>query len=275
MKDIRIALLQIDSRQKDIAGNLSNFIGKIDDASKQGANLMIGCELGLSAFLFSREEYLSIAETIPGPSTESLASAARKANSYVIFGMPEKDGDKLYNSVAVLGPKGDLVIRYRKTHLWLSENMTFDRGDELGIFDTEFGSVGCAICYDIMFPEYIRAIATRGVSLIAHSTGMVTTDACDRFGWDAGFYNAFIRTRAWENQVYIASCNRCGNDGILYFLANSCVAAPWGELAGKLGHAEGTLVVDTEFSRLAEWKSIAPYWDDRRPEFYGRILDFK
>ncbi|MHB9030858.1 MAG: hypothetical protein ACYC9O_18975, partial [Candidatus Latescibacterota bacterium] len=76
------------------------------------------------------------------------------------------------------------------------------------------------------------------------------------------------------NQVYIPSCNRCGNDLFLYFLANSCLGTPWGTIAGKLGDAEGTLVLGTEFGRLAGWKQIAPYWDDRRPELYGKILDF-
>jgi predicted amidohydrolase len=125
-----------------------------------------------------------------------------------------------------------------------------------------------------MYPEFFRALAARGAGVITHSTGMVTTEDCDRFGWDSEFYNGFVRTRAWENQVYLPSCNRCGNDLFLYFLANSCVATPWGTIAGKLGDAEGTLLVTTDFTRLKEWQKIAPYWDDRRPELYKKIIDF-
>ena len=125
-----------------------------------------------------------------------------------------------------------------------------------------------------MYPEFIRAMAAQGAGVITHSTGMVTVEECDKYGWDPEFYNAFVRTRAWENQVYIPSSNRCGNDLFLYFLANSCVATPWGTLEGKLGQAEGTLIVETDFARLKEWQKIAPYWDDRRPDLYDRILDF-
>jgi predicted amidohydrolase len=274
VKDMKIALLQIDSEQKNIAGNMKKLVARVEGAAKDGANLMVSCELGLSAFLFSREEYLSVAQTIPGPATEEIAAAARTANAYVIFGLPEREGDVIYNSLAVLGPKGNLAGRYRKVHLWLTENQTFSRGGELCVFATEFGKIGSIICYDIMYPEYVRAVAAKGAGIITHSTGMVTTEDCDRFGWDPEFYNAFVRTRAWENQVYIPSCNRCGNDQFLYFLGNSCVASPWGEIAGKLGCAEGTLVVDTDFARLDEWKKIAPYWDDRRPDFYSTIMDF-
>ena len=274
MKDLKIALLQIDSNQKDIEGNLNKIISRVEGAAGDRANLMVSCELALTAFLLSRDEYLTVAQTIPGPATEAVGAAAKKANAYVIFGLVEKDGADIYNSLAILGPNGNLVGSYRKTHLWLTENQTFKRGEKLCVFQTEFGTMGSCICYDIMYPEFIRATAAKGAGIITHSTGMVTTEDCDKFGWDPEFYNAFVRTRAWENQVYIPSCNRCGNDLFLYFLANSCVATPWGTIAGKLGNAEGTLLVDTDFDRLKEWQKIAPYWDDRRPELYKRVLDF-
>lgn len=272
MKDLTIALLQIDSNQKDIKGNLDKIVKRVEGAG--GANLMVCCELALSAFLFSREDYMALAQTIPGPATEAVGAAAKKANSYVIFGLPEKDGGDLYNSLAVMGPKGNLVGRYRKIHLWLTENQTFKRGDELCIFDTEFGRMGSTICYDIMYPELFRAIAAKGAGVITHSTGMVTTEDCDKYGWESNLYNSAVRVRAWENQVYIPSCNRCGNDVFLYFLANSCIGTPWGTIAGKLGDAEGTLVMKTEFDRLPGWKAIAPYWEDRRPELYKKVMDF-
>jgi len=274
VRDVTIALLQIDSNQKDIEGNLEKITSRVEGASKEGANLMVSCEMGLSGFLMLRDEYAVVAQTIPGPATEAVGAASRKANAYVIFGLPEKDGDDLYNSLAVMGPRGSLVARYRKAHLWLTENQTFARGSELCIFETEFGTVGSTICYDIMYPEYFRAIAAKGTGIITHSTGMVTTEDCDRFGWSPEFYNAVVRVRAWENQVYIPSCNRCGNDRFLYFLSHSCVGTPWGTLAGRLGDAEGTLVVTTEFDRLKDWQAIAPYWQDRRPELYRKILDF-
>ena len=274
MKDLQIALIQIDSNQKDIEGNLNKIISRAEGAAKDGANLVISCELGLTAFLLTREEYVEVSQTIPGPATEAVGAAARKSNAYIIFGLVEKVGEDIYNSLAILDPNGNLVSRYRKAHLWLTENQTFKRGDELCIFNTEFGTIGSTICYDIMYPEFFRAIAAKGAGVITHSTGMVTTEDCDKFGWDSELYNDMIKIRAWENQVYVSSCNRCGNDLFLYFLANSCVGTPWGTLAGKLGDAEGTLQVTTDFERLKDWQKIAPYWEDRRPEMYKKVMDF-
>ncbi len=274
MNDVKMALLQIDSAQKDIAGNLNKMTARVKEAAARGANLMVSCEMGLSAFLFSREEYLEVAQTIPGPATEEMGVASQKANAYVIFGLPEREGDVVYNSLAVMGPNGNLVTKYRKVHLWLTEHQTFGQGNDICLFDTEFGKVGSTICYDMMYPELYRAIAAKGARIITHSTGMVTTEDCDRFGWDSSLYNSMVRIRAWENQVYIPSCNRCGNDLFLYFLANSCIGTPWGTIQAKLGDAEGTLVVETEFDRLPDWRAIAPYWDDRRTDLYKRVMDF-
>ena len=274
VKDLKLACLQIDANQKDIDGNLKKITDRVASAAAQKANLMVCCELALSAFLFSREDYLDIAQTIPGPATDAVGAAAKKANAYVIFGLPEREGDDIYNALAVMGPNGNLVTKYRKAHLWLSENQTFAIGNELCVFDTEFGKVGSTICYDVMFPEFYRATAASGAGIITHSTGMVTVEECDKYGWDPEFYNAFVRTRAWENQVYIPSANRCGNDQFLYFLANSCVATPWGAIEDKLGQAEGTLVVETDFARLKSWQEIAPYWKERRPDFYRKVSDY-
>ncbi|MFC1606494.1 carbon-nitrogen hydrolase family protein [Candidatus Latescibacterota bacterium] len=273
VKDLKLACLQIDANQKDIDGNLKKITDRVASAAVQNANLMVCCELALSAFLLSRDDYVDIAQTIPGPATDAVGAAAKKANAYVIFGLPEKDGADIYNALAVIGPNGNVVTRYRKAHLWLTENQTFAIGNELCVFDTEFGKIGSSICYDVMFPEFFRATAAAGAGVITHSTGMVTVEECDKYGWDPEFYNAFVRTRAWENQVYIPSCNRCGNDQFLYFLANSCVATPWGTIENKLGQAEGTLVVETDFARLKSWQEIAPYWEERRPDFYKKVGD--
>jgi len=273
LKDLSIALLQIHSKQRDIQGNLTKILDRISGAAQRGANLIVTPEVVLSGFLFSREDYMQIAQTIPGPATEEVGMAARKGNMYVILGLPEKSGQDLYNSLAVIGPRGGLVAIYRKTHLYLDESKFFKPGSELCLFKTEFGKVSCIICYDFVFPEFVRTLAANGASIITHSTGWLTTEDRDFYGKDLDHYHAIVRVRAWENQVYFASCCRCGNDENFYFFANSCVAAPWGALVGKLGEAEGTLLVKTDWAKLGDWRQLAPYWEDRRPELYKKILD--
>jgi len=272
-KYVSIGLLQIDSKSQDVEGNLSRIIDCISKAANQDANLIIAPELALSGFLFSKDDYLTVAQTIPGPATEEVGLAARNANAYVIFGLPEKSEQGLYNSLAVMGPNGNLVTSYRKPNLWINEKEFFKQGDKLCIYKTEFGKVGCTICYDFVFPELIRALTAQGAVVITHSTGWLSTEEMDAFGKDVDHYHSIVRVRAWENQIYFASCNRCGSDRNQYYLANSCVATPWGALVGKLGQAEGTLVVKTEWARLAKWQEFAPYWEDLKLDFYEKTMN--
>jgi len=274
LKDMAIGLLQIHAKMKDVEGNLEKILKGTAEAAGQGANLIVAPEVALTGEMFDLKDWHSAAQTVPGPATEAVGAAARKANAYVIFGLVEKSGQDLYNAAAVLGPKGDLVACYRKTHLWSFEHDIFKLGEEPCLVETEFGTIGVTICYDACFPEFIRALSTMGATVITHSTFWLAHTDFDKYGYDTGIYHGYCRTRAFENQVYFASANRVGNDDFLYGLGNSCVMTPWGSFAGKLGHAPGTLVVKTEWDRLAAWAEMEPHWPDRRPELYKRIMDF-
>jgi predicted amidohydrolase len=272
--DLTIAVLQIYNDQPTVEGNVRKIVDRVLKTSEKGVNLMVSAELQISIGPYSKEEAKKAIQTIPGPASEMVAAASKKANAYVIFGLIEKDGDDLYNSLAITGPKGDLVAKYRKVHLFRSEQKRFKYGDKLCIFDTEFGRIGATICYDIMYPEYFRAIAAQPVGVIAHSTAMNSDEITDTFGWGTSMYQTLVRTRSFENQVYIPSSNVCGVFDSRYYFANSCIYTPWGTPAGALGHAEGTLITRTEFKRLKEWQKIASYWNDRRPEIYKQIQDY-
>lgn len=272
--DLTLAVMQVYSDKPTVEGNVQKLVDRVLKTAEKGANLMVSSELQISIGAYSSEEAVKAVQTIPGPATEMIAQASRKANAYVIFGLAEKDGDDQYNALAITGPKGNLVTKYRKAHLFQAENKRFKRGDALCIFNTEFGKIGATICYDIMYPEYFRAIAANRVGVIAHSTAMNSDEITDTFGWSANMYQTLVRARSFENQVYIPSSDICGVFNSRYYFAHSCIYTPWGMLAGSLGDAEGSLVARTEFKRLKEWQKIATYWEDRRPELYAKILDF-
>jgi len=272
--DLSLAVMQIYNDQPTVEGNVRKIVDRVLKTSEKGANLMVAAELQISIGPYSEKEAENAVQTIPGPATEMVAAASRKANAYVIFGLTERDGDDRYNALAITGPKGDLVAKYRKVHLFGSENKRLKKGDKLCIFTTEFGKIGATICYDIMYPEYFRAIAAQPVGVIAHSTAMNSDELTDTFGWSADMYHTLVRARSFENQVYIPSGDLCGVFKSRYFFAHSCIYTPWGMSAGSLGDAEGALVARTEFKRLKEWQKIAPYWEDRRTELYPKILDF-
>ena len=112
------------------------------------------------------------------PSTFMLVAAAKKHAIYLIGGsIPERDGDKVYNTCVVFGPDGTILCKHRKMHLFdidvpgkitFKESDTLTGGDRITVFDTPFGRVGVGICYDIRFPELAQLMRDNGAVILAY-----------------------------------------------------------------------------------------------------------
>ena len=101
-----------------------------------------------------------------GPAITEWANLAEAFGLTIVAGFPEAAGDKVYNSAAVVDRTGLRGV-YRKAHLWDSENEVFDRADDLPLLvDTEHGRIGVMVCYDVEFPEWVRAVALAGADLL-------------------------------------------------------------------------------------------------------------
>lgn len=113
------------------------------------------------------KSYCEVAEPIPGPTTARLGEVARQYGCYLVAGLYEQDGNVFYNTAVLLDRQGKLVGKYRKTHLpneEFTEGLT--PGDEYPVFQTDFGTVGMMICWDVQFPEPARALAAKGAEMI-------------------------------------------------------------------------------------------------------------
>ncbi|MEX0776106.1 MAG: carbon-nitrogen hydrolase family protein [Phycisphaeraceae bacterium] len=136
--------------------------------------------------------YADVAEPVPGPTTTTLGALAAKLNCYLVAGLIECDGDKLYNTAALLDRRGQLIGKYRKTHLPQGEaDGGLTPGDDYPVFDTDFARVGILVCWDIQFPEAARALASRGAELLLLPI------------W--GGNELLTRARAIENHVFVIS----------------------------------------------------------------------
>lgn len=136
--------------------------------------------------------YKDVAEPIPGPLTEMYSTAARRARSYIVAGVYERDGGVIYNTSILLDRDGKLVGKYRKTHLPQEEvEGGLTPGDAYPIFDTDFGKVGMMLCWDVQFPEPARELARQGAEIILLPI------------W--GGHEVLARARAIENHVFLVS----------------------------------------------------------------------
>lgn len=255
-----------------IFGEKAKNIAKVSNALKDArADLIVLPELFATGYQFiSRDEVVSLAEPIPGGHTsEALAELSRKQGIFLVAGLPERDGDRFYNSAVLTGPDGFIGL-YRKTHLFFEEKLWFSPGDTgFRVFPTEIGKVGIMICFDWFFPESMRVLALQGAEVIAHPANLVLP-----------YCPIAMPTRCLENRVYAVTANRTGSEQrkegpMLTYIGMSQVVAPDGTVCAQGPGAEESLMIVDIDPLKARNKSVNAYNDlftDRRPEMYRHLI---
>jgi 5-aminopentanamidase len=241
------------------------------ELSAVNADVIVLPELFSTGYQFiSREEAFDLAEEIPsGMTCATLNDVARSRNMYLVFGVAEIDGNKIFNSAAVIGPDG-FIGRYRKSHLFYDEKNIFDPGDTgFRVFDIGMARLGVMICFDWWFPEAARSLALLGADIICHPSNLVLPD-CQK---------AMV-TRSLENGVYCATANRTGSESrggrdALLFTGKSQILDNMGKtLTNMKSDNTGISVVDIDVNK-ARNKSITSVNDrfkDRRPDLYSALI---
>jgi len=270
---VKVAAVQTDPKLMKISENLENMVSAVRKAAANQANLIVFPECSLTGYIFSScQEALPFAETIPGPSTEKLVSLCQKLKVYVIFGLLEKEGDRLFNAAALVGPQG-LIAGYRKNHLpFLGIDRFVNIGDRpFQVHPTPIGNIGMHICYDILFPESARIMTLLGADIIVLSTN---------FPQGRGeTLNCVARSRAIENKVHLVLADRVGNERGFAFAGMSNIVNANGEILSLASPDKEEIVygeVSLEAARQKHRVFIPGEWEidnikDRRPELYGII----
>jgi N-carbamoylputrescine amidase len=135
------------------------------------------------------------------------------------------------------------------------------------VYDTRFGRIGVAICYDRHFPEYMRALAVAGAQLVV----IPQAGAVDE--WPDGLFEAEMRVAAFQNGYFTALCNRVGEEPKLTFAGESFVCDPFGQVIARAGKgSDEILYCDIDYSHLDQCSAQKLFLRNRRPELYGRWL---
>jgi predicted amidohydrolase len=259
---MKVAIVQNQPVFGDIKGNAERLLAMI--ASKS-ADLYILPELAFSGYQFvSKNEAISLAETVHGPTVALFRKAAREINACIVFGFPEISGNELYNSSLAVLPDGRDCL-YRKTHLYYKETLWFSPGTTgFPVFEFEGARVGMAICFDWFFPESFRTLALGGADIIAHCSNLVMP-YCQQADFAA----------AVQNRVYIATANRTGVEKreaeSLTFTGGSVLVSPRGEYLLRASETEEAVLVseiDPELARSKRINAINDVFAERRPEHY-------
>ncbi|MDR5666354.1 carbon-nitrogen hydrolase family protein [Burkholderia cenocepacia] len=254
---MQVALAQLSLVDGDVAHNTRKVIDTIERVDVAGGTkLIVFPETTLSGFP-TRENVAEVAETLDGPRLLAVRDAARRTGVAVAVGLAERDGERFYNTTVLVDERGDIILRYRKTHLWASDVGVFTPGDRFATCVWNGLTVGLLICYDIEFPETARAIGALDADLL-----IVTNGNMDPFG---PVHRRAIAARAMENQMFAVMVNRCGaGDDDLTFAGLSTLVDPFGDSTIELGRDEAVAPANLDLTRLEASREHYSYLHDAR-----------
>ena len=283
--NLSVALVQ-QSNSDNAEHNIEKSIAGIRDAASQGAQLVVLQELHRSLYFCQTEDVdvFDLAETIPGPSSNTLGELAKELGIVIVASLFEKRATGLYHNTAVVLEKdGSIAGKYRKMHIpddpGFYEKFYFTPGD-LGFepIQTSVGKLGVLVCWDQWFPEAARLMAMAGAELLIYPTA-IGWDPRDEKDEQTRQKDAWVisqRAHAVANGVPVISCNRVGlerdpsgqSDGILFW-GNSFIAGPQGEILAEADNqSEQILMVELDQKRSENVRRIWPYLRDRRIDHY-------
>jgi N-carbamoylputrescine amidase len=282
---VKIGLVQ-SACSADPAANLKKTLALVERAARSGAQIVCTQELFRSQYFCQSEDYknFSLAEKIPGPTTDAFCKLAKKFKVVVIASLFEKRADGIYhNTAAVIDADGSLLGIYRKMHIpddpLFYEKFYFTPGDTgFRAWQTRFGKIGVLICWDQWYPEAARLTALQGAQILFYPTaigwhprekkklGVMQHDA-----WET-----IQRSHAVANGCYVAAVNRVGREKIsgdgIEFWGQSFIAGTSGEILAKASaDKEEILIASVDLSKLDDTRTHWPFLRDRRIDAYENL----
>ena len=265
----------------DPAINMQYAIEAITEAAAKGAQIVCLQELFRSRYFCQTEdaELFSLAETIPGPSTEALCKLAAKLEIVIIVPLFEKRTEGIYhNTAVVIDADGSIVGKYRKMHIpddpCFYEKFYFTPGDSgFKSFPTRYGRVGVLICWDQWFPEAARLTALSGAQFLFYPTaiGFQQADA-DQVNQQMAAWETVQKGHAIANGVFLAAANRVGTEDALKFWGRSFICNPFGEVLVQAdGNSPEILIAECDLSQIETTRQSWPFLRDRRVDAYQGI----
>lgn len=284
---LRIAALQLRA-SKDHASTLERAARLIDMAVGNGSRLI--CLPEAWTGLYGVDHFKGNAEDLNSRGSGSAMMAAKAAQHgvYVCGGVIEKSHEGLlYNTIAAYGPSGDMVARYRKTHLSkvrvgpdaTSEGDVLEPGSRLAWFEVEGDAgtggdgfrIGLACCFDLRFKELADVLCDpppRGIGsdvLLYPSAWLASTG-------ELGHWETLLKARALDNQVFTVGVNQARDDAAdTVLFGNTMIVGPLGEVLGRSGDAGADGVIEAEITRthLAEIRDRIPLNQRRRADIFA------
>lgn len=269
----KLGLIQmITSRDKSIA--VGKAIENISQLADNGANLVVLPEMFNCPY--ETQRFPSYAEPEGGETWQKMQQIAIEKKIYLVAGsIPEIEAGKIYNTSFVFDPNGNQIGKHRKIHMfdiniengqYFKESETLEAGNQPTVFETEYGKIGLAICYDIRFPELARLMVAEGAKMIIYPAAFNMTTG-------PAHWELLFRSRAVDNQVFTVGCAPARDYSLGYIsYGNSIVVDPWGDVLGRLDDTEGYLLGEIDFNEVRQIREQLPIIRQLRNDVYSTKL---
>jgi deaminated glutathione amidase len=223
-----------------VKANLARCVEYVERcADATGAELVVLPEAATTGFDpgTTPEALWDLVSDVPGPVTEPVQEVARRLGVHVVLGTYERGPERgtVYNAAVLVGPAGDVLGTYHKTHLFCGEDRAHGGwvtpGERAVVVDTELGRIGFMICFDGDYPELARIQAVAGAEVLCRPSALLRS---------ADIWELTTRARAYDNHVFVVAANATGADpgGFLYF-GNSMIVTPIADVLARAASHEG------------------------------------
>ena len=289
MSEVIVAAVQM-KMTGDPAENRSHAEALVREAAARGANIVLLPELFERPYFCQerRYEYLNYAlAVLENPAVLRMQIVAKELGVVIPVSFFERDGNRLYNSVAMIDADGSLLGVYRKTHIpddhCYQEKFYFSPGDTgFRVFETRFGRVGVGICWDQWFPEAARAMALLGADVLLYPTAIGSEPI---LGVDSmPHWRRVMQGHAAANILPVVAANRVGEERVLpcaengnqssalVFYGSSFLTDETGDVLAQADReGEAILTASYDFERIRKDRLNWGLFRDRRPECYGQL----
>ncbi|RLC90403.1 MAG: hypothetical protein DRI37_01550 [Chloroflexi bacterium] len=279
MRELNVAVVQMQPELGKMEANIGKMVDWIQKiATSQPVDIIVFPELAVTGYE-GGQRFAQMAQRVPGAVTNILGQYANEFGVYVLVGMAakEKVESVLYNTAVLIGPDGAPAGEYRKVHLQAEERLIFRPGYKLAPVETEVGTVGIMLGWDLAFPEVARSLVLEGAEVL------LLPAAWD--AKDAEMWRTLLVARAYENDVFIAAAGRLGEEPSYTFAGQSAILAPGGAVLAALedvppdpeagvagGPEEGYVVVRLDLDEVRRRREESQIILARQPATYRPIV---
>ena len=267
---MKVALIQLAGGTGDKPGDIALACDHLRQAKKQGADIAVLPEMFCCPY--DNASFRAFGEVAGGEAQTALSAMAKQLGLYIVGGsVPELKDGNVYNTCYVYDRQGRQIARHRKVHLFdinvaggqrFMESDTLTPGDDITTFETEFGTMGLCICFDLRFEELARLMALRGAKVIFVPAAFNMTTG-------PAHWELLFRQRAVDNQCFTVGVSPARNPNAGYVAyGNSMAVDPWGTVLCRAGGEDCILYADLDLSRVDAVRQQLPILSARRTDLY-------